>query len=173
MGDPEDPPHLHPGLAAGPPSALFIQPFLRRRHLVLVIVIFLLLFLHVLVFCEEFVLLKVKLLLHGSWGDEQRWEMKPLVFTSCGWRSFTCDGGAAAAARSWPLTAFEGHAGPGGHGGGRGGRAGSLALHSPLGVTTPVWQSTNRPMTDRKNEWCSSDACWPNVEVPQIILIRY
>lgn len=72
MGDPEDPPHLHPGLAVGPPSALFIQPFLRRRHLVLVIIVVVLLLLHIFVFCEEVILLQVKLLLHGSCGDEQR-----------------------------------------------------------------------------------------------------
>lgn len=73
VGDPEDPPHLHPGFAVGPPSSLFLQPFLRGRRLVLLLlVIVVVLLLHILVLGEEFILLQVKLLLDGSCEEEQR-----------------------------------------------------------------------------------------------------
>lgn len=82
VGDPEDPPHLHPGLAVGPPSALFLQPFLRGRCLVLLIVV-VLLFLHILVLREEFFLLQVKLLLDGSCEVEEQWWEEKLGCLPC------------------------------------------------------------------------------------------
>lgn len=60
--DPEDPPHLHPGLSIGPSSGLLLRSLLWRRAHVLFF-LFLLTFVHVLILRVVAVLLKMKLLL--------------------------------------------------------------------------------------------------------------
>lgn len=65
MRDPEDPPHLHPGLSVSPPPRLLLRPLLRGRAHVLFF-LFLLAFLHVLVLGVVAVLLEMELLFDGT-----------------------------------------------------------------------------------------------------------